>query len=45
MQKYLDEFSFRLGENGNVTKHVYDRIESIIDSSFDKQLSYKDLIS
>jgi transposase-like protein len=43
MHRYVDEFSFRLNE-GNVKRHTTQRIDSFVDSTAGKRLTYKDLI-
>ncbi len=44
INRYINEFSFRLNE-GNVKVPTMDRILSIIDKSFEKRLTYKELTS
>jgi transposase-like protein len=41
--RYVDEFSFRLNE-GNVKRHTTQRIDSFVDGTAGKRLTYKDLI-
>jgi transposase-like protein len=41
--RYVDEFAFRLNE-GNVARHTLRRIESFVDGTSGKRLTYKDLI-
>jgi ISXO2-like transposase domain len=41
--RYVDEFTFRLNE-GNVTRHTTQRLESFVDGVPEKRLTYKDLI-
>jgi hypothetical protein len=41
--RYVDEFSFRLNE-GNVERPTMDRLESMVEGSAGKRLTYKDLI-
>jgi transposase-like protein len=41
--RYVDEFAFRLNE-GNVTRHTLDRLDSFIDGVAGKRLTYKALI-
>jgi transposase-like protein len=43
MHRYVDEFSFRLNE-GNVKRHTTQRIDSFVDGTAGKRLTYKDLI-
>lgn len=42
LSRYIDEFTFRLNE-GDVKRHTLDRIDSLVDSSFGKRLTYKEL--
>ena len=44
LQKYVNEFSFRLNE-GRVKRHTLDRMKSLADSFFGKRLTYKELIA
>ena len=44
LQRYVDEFSFRLNE-GNCKNHTLDRIDSFIQKSVGARLSYATLIS
>ena len=41
--RYVDEFAFRLNE-GNVARPTMDRLESMVEGSAGKRLTYKDLI-
>jgi transposase-like protein len=41
--RYVSEFAFRLNE-GNVARHTLRRLESFVDGSAGKRLTYKDLI-
>jgi hypothetical protein len=41
--RYADEFSFRLNE-GNVTRHTLDRLDSFVTGVAGKRLTYKALI-
>ena len=41
--RYVDEFAFRLNE-GNVKRHTTQRIDSFVDGTAGKRLTYKDLI-
>jgi len=41
--RYVDEFAFRLNE-GNVKRHTTQRINSFVDGTAGKRLTYKDLI-
>jgi transposase-like protein len=43
LDRYVDEFSFRLNE-GNVKNHTLTRIESFVDGTAGKRLTYKALI-
>lgn len=43
IHRYVDEFSFRLNE-GNVKRHTTQRIDSFVDGTAGKRLTYKDLI-
>jgi transposase-like protein len=43
MHRYVDEFAFRLNE-GNVKRHTTQRIDSFVDCTYGKRLTYKDLI-
>ena len=43
MHRYVDEFAFRLNE-GNVKRHTTQRINSFVDGTAGKRLTYKDLI-
>ena len=44
INRYVNEFSFRLNQ-GNVKFHTLDRIGSLIDASFGKQLKYSNLVA
>jgi transposase-like protein len=44
MHRYVDEFTFRLNE-GNVTRHTLDRIESLVDGAVGKRLTYRALVA
>jgi len=41
--RYVDEFSFRLNE-GNVKRHTLQRLDSFVDGTAGKRLTYRDLI-
>jgi hypothetical protein len=41
--RYVDEFTFRLNE-GNVERHTLRRLESFVDGTAGKRLTYKALI-
>jgi hypothetical protein len=41
--RYVDEFTFRLNE-GNVGRHTLRRLESLVDGTAGKRLTYKALI-
>jgi hypothetical protein len=41
--RYVDEFTFRLNE-GNVERHTLSRLESFVEGTSGKRLTYKDLI-
>ena len=43
LDRYVDEFSFRLNE-GNVKNHTLTRLESFVDGTTGKRLTYKALI-
>lgn len=43
LHRYVDEFTFRLND-GNVTRHTTQRLDSFVDGAADKRLTYKDLI-
>jgi ISXO2-like transposase domain len=43
LDRYFDEFSFRLNE-GNVKNHTLTRIDSFVDGTAGKRLTYKALI-
>jgi transposase-like protein len=42
--RYVDEFTFRLNE-GNVARHTLQRLESFVEGTAGKRLTYKDLIA
>jgi transposase-like protein len=42
LQRYVDEFVFRLNE-GNVKHHTLSRIDSLLDKTVGKRITYKDL--
>jgi len=44
LPRYVDEFTFRLNE-GNVKVHTLDRLDSFVDGTADKRLTYKRLIA
>ena len=44
MHRYVDEFTFRLNQ-GNVTRHTLDRIDSLVDGAVGKRLTYKELVA
>src|SRR6185437_4634602 len=43
MQRYVDEFTFRLSTEGNCKVHTMDRIGSLSDKTVGKRLTYKTL--
>jgi len=43
LHRYVDEFTFRLN-GGNVERHTLQRLESFVDGTAGKRLTYKDLI-
>jgi hypothetical protein len=43
LHRYVDEFAFRLND-GNVTRHTLDRLDSFVDGAAGKRLTYKGLI-
>jgi transposase-like protein len=43
LARYLNEFTFRLNE-GNVERHTLQRLDSFVDGTAGKRLTYKDLI-
>ena len=43
MARYINEFTFRLNE-GNVKRHTWDRLESLVKGTFGKRLTYERLI-
>jgi len=44
LQRYVDEFTFRLNE-GNVKIHVMDRIDSLLEKSVGVRITYKQLVN
>ncbi len=44
LHRYVDEFAFRLNE-GNVSRHTLDRLDSFVDGVAGKRLTYKALIA
>ncbi len=42
--RYLNEFTFRLNE-GNVERHTLDRLNSFVDATAGRRITYKDLIA
>ncbi len=44
LQRYLNEFSFRLNE-GNVNNHILERMAAVFTSMVGKRLTYKQLVS
>lgn len=42
--RYVDEFTFRLNE-GNVERHTFERLDSFVDASAGKRLTYRRLIA
>lgn len=44
LSRYVDEFTFRLNE-GAVTRHTVDRLQSLMTASVGRRLTYKDLIA
>jgi len=40
--RYVNEFAFRLNE-GNVTRHTVERLNSFISLAFDSRITYKEL--
>ena len=44
MSRYVDEFTFRLNE-GNVKRHTLERLDSLVDGTIGKRLTYKELIA
>ncbi len=45
MQRYVNEFTFRLSTDGNCKVHTMDRIGALSDKSVAKHLTYKALIA
>jgi len=43
LPRYVDEFTFRLND-GNVKRHTTERIDSMIEGTAGKRLTYKALI-
>lgn len=43
LQRYVDEFSFRLNE-GNCKVHIMDRIDALLGKAFGIRISYQDLV-
>jgi len=44
LQRYVDEFTFRLNE-GNVKIHVLDRIDSLLEKSVGVRITYRQLVN
>ena len=44
LSRYINEFSFRLNE-GNVSRHTMDRLESLVKGAIGKRLTYAELTS
>ena len=44
LDRYVQEFTFRLND-GNVTRHMLDRLDSFIAGTNGKRLTYQDLIA
>ena len=44
MGRYVDEFTFRLNE-GSVKRHTLERLNSLVDGTIGKRLTYKELIA
>jgi hypothetical protein len=44
LQRYVDEFSFRLNE-GNVKHHTMTRIDSLLARTAGRRITYKNLVS
>lgn len=44
MARYVNEFTFRLNE-GNVSRHTMNRLESLVQGAIGKRLTYKELTS
>jgi transposase-like protein len=42
LHRYVDEFAFRLND-GNVARHTLDRLDSFVDGTAGKRLTYEDL--
>ncbi len=44
MGRYVDEFTFRLNA-GNVSRHTFERLDSLVGAVSGKQITYKELIA
>jgi len=44
LARYVDEFAFRLND-GNVTRHTWERLASFVDAVAGKRITYKELIA
>lgn len=44
LSRYVDEFTFRLNQ-GNVARHTLERLDSFIDATVGKRITYKELIA
>ncbi len=42
MGRYVDEFTFRLNA-GNVSRHTFERLDSLVGAVSGKQITYKEL--
>ena len=42
LRRYVNECTFRLNE-GNVRRHTFERMDSLVDSAFGRQLTYEAL--
>ena len=42
MGRYVDEFTFRLN-NGKVERHIFDRLDSLVDNVVGKRITYQNL--
>jgi transposase-like protein len=42
LQRYMDEFAFRLNE-GNVGRHTFERLDSLVDAVAGKRITYEEL--
>lgn len=40
LDRYVQEFAFRLNE-GNVSRHTFERLDSLIDAVVGKRITYK----